>query len=55
VHYFITYDQNFPYGCRAMNFKSRSVPCKEVESASGLPCQMHQSAPKRRPAGADFF
>jgi hypothetical protein len=41
-HYFITYDPRFPYGCRAMNFKSRATPCLEVEAASGIPCQMFQ-------------
>jgi len=46
VHYFITYDPRFPYGCRAMNFKSRTLPQNEVEAASGMPCQMFQARSK---------
>jgi hypothetical protein len=42
AHYFITYDPRFPYGCRAMKFKSRSLPQNEVEAASGMPCQTFQ-------------
>ncbi len=40
AHFFVTYDLNFPYGCRAMAFKSRRYPYHEVEAASGAPCQM---------------
>ncbi|MCX8086885.1 MAG: hypothetical protein N3C63_08290 [Rhodocyclaceae bacterium] len=47
-HYFITFDARFPYGCRAMGFKSQQLPCKEVEAASGLACQSFE----RRPASA---
>jgi hypothetical protein len=43
AHYFITYDPRFPYGCRAMNFKSRSLPQNEVEAASGMACQTFQA------------
>jgi len=39
AHYYITYDPVFPYGCRALGFKSRNSPEKEVQGASGLPCQ----------------
>lgn len=42
VHHFITYDPRFPYGCRAMNFKSRVLPQHEVEAATGMPCQSFQ-------------
>lgn len=40
VHLFVTYDPGFPYGCRAMGFKSRRPPSHEVQAASGAPCQM---------------
>jgi hypothetical protein len=48
AHHFITYDPSFPYGCRAMNFKSRTLPHLEVRAASGMDCQMfrpRQTAP----------
>lgn len=37
-HYYITWDKNFPYGCRALNFKSKSMPAAAVRAASGIPC-----------------
>ena len=37
-HYFITWDQSFPYGCRAFRFKSAGLPCLEVQSASQMHC-----------------
>jgi len=42
IHFFVTYDVTFPYGCRAMGFKSRRYPYLEVQEASGMPCQMRQ-------------
>jgi hypothetical protein len=39
IHFFVTYDPQFPYGCRSMGFKSRRYPCFEVQEASGEPCQ----------------
>jgi hypothetical protein len=45
AHYFITYDPRFPYGCRAMNFKSRVLPQTEVEAVSGMDCQLFQPRP----------
>jgi hypothetical protein len=41
AYYFITYDVSFPYGCRAMNFKSKQLPCKEVFEASKAHCMMY--------------
>jgi hypothetical protein len=48
LHHFITHDPTFPYGCHAMQFKSRRLPCKEVLDASGEGCLMFQ----RKEAGA---
>ncbi len=38
-HYFITHEAAFPYGCRALAFKSRRLPWHEVLAASHAPCQ----------------
>ena len=46
-HYYITWDQYFPHGCRAMAFKSRKRPSIEVYESSGIICQMF--SPKRQP------
>ncbi|WP_440027162.1 hypothetical protein [Chromobacterium amazonense] len=37
-HYVITYNPDFPYGCRAMGFSSKRLPCVDVQEASGQTC-----------------
>ncbi|HBL24486.1 MAG TPA: uracil-DNA glycosylase [Deltaproteobacteria bacterium] len=46
IHFHITHDKGFPYGCKAMGFKSRLIPSREVLLSSGIECQMF--APKKR-------
>jgi len=43
THYFITHDATFPYACRALNFRSRTLPCREVLAASGQECQYFEA------------
>ena len=38
AHYYITHDVHFPYGCRALDFKSRRQPMRDVADSSGQPC-----------------
>ncbi|MNT70704.1 hypothetical protein D3C72_2091180 [compost metagenome] len=38
VHYYITHDARFPYGCRAMDFKSKRLPLQDVREATGRDC-----------------
>jgi hypothetical protein len=33
VHYYVTWDQYFPHGCRAMDFKSKRSPINDVRMA----------------------
>lgn len=51
AHYFITHDVTFRYGCRALGFKSRSQPGREVIAASGEQCLYFQAkaAPVKAP------
>jgi hypothetical protein len=37
-HYYITWDAAFPYGCRALHFKSRRLPREDVLESSGQNC-----------------
>ena len=37
-HFFITWNKNFPYGCRSMEFVSKSLPCTEVYKLEGKIC-----------------
>jgi hypothetical protein len=42
-HYFVTWDEDFPHGCRRMGFKSRQSPCDEVRHAmNGRPCRLFE-------------
>ncbi|MCL2075747.1 MAG: uracil-DNA glycosylase [Betaproteobacteria bacterium] len=49
LYFFITHEVAFPYGCRAMNFKSRSLPSQEVEEASGYACLCFQPRSQKKP------
>jgi len=37
-YFYITWDKRFPYGCKAMNFKSKKLPSMEVKLTSGISC-----------------
>ncbi len=37
-YYYITWDKNFPRGCRALEFKTRFSPAGVVYQSSGIPC-----------------
>ena len=47
ISFEITWDFRFPYGCKAMGFKTRKVPSLEVFESSGIQCQMFQPKPKK--------
>lgn len=43
-HYFVTWDEDFPQGCRAMGFKSRRCPEEAVRQAmEGEPCRLFEA------------
>jgi len=42
IHYYITHDAHFRYGCRALDFKSQRLPILVVVEASGQPCHYFQ-------------
>jgi hypothetical protein len=37
-HYYTTWDKAFPFGCRAMGFKSRTAPALLTRELSGEEC-----------------
>ncbi len=41
--FYVTWDKHFPYGCKAMGFKSSRLPSIEVISASGQMCLHYKS------------
>ena len=47
-HFYITYDQYFPYGCRGAGFKSRFMPSIEMIANSGMECQLFMEKNERQ-------
>jgi hypothetical protein len=45
----VTWDRNFPYGCRAMGFKSKVAPSMEVFRSSGMKCMQFQPKERSKP------
>lgn len=50
-HFYITHNPSLPYGCRAMNFRSKRNPAIVVYESSGMICQLY--APKKKNVGED--
>ncbi|MDR3559955.1 MAG: uracil-DNA glycosylase [Negativicutes bacterium] len=38
THHYVTWDKVFPFGCRAMGFKSKAVPHLLTQQLSGEVC-----------------
>ncbi|MCS6765772.1 MAG: hypothetical protein MO847_04765 [Candidatus Protistobacter heckmanni] len=38
AHFYVTYEIKFPYGCKAMGFKSTRMPQEEVIASSNERC-----------------
>ncbi len=47
-HFYITWDKNFPYGCRAMGFKSKEMPSLAVLKNSERECLLFKDKPEVR-------
>lgn len=49
-HYYVTWDERFPHGCRRMGFKSLRHPNVEVRHAmGGRDCRLYEPKPNRKP------
>ncbi|MBI5491775.1 MAG: uracil-DNA glycosylase [Deltaproteobacteria bacterium] len=46
-HFYVTWDEFFPRGCKALSFKSRELPSAVVLKSSGLDCQMYEPRDKK--------
>lgn len=49
AHFYITWDRDFPRGCKALAFKAREMPSAVVQRSSGMECQSFK--PKEREEG----
>jgi len=41
-HFYITWDERHPKGCKAMGFKSREIPSVVVLRSSGMECLRYE-------------
>jgi hypothetical protein len=41
-HFYVTWDERHPKGCRAMGFKSREMPSVVVFRSSGMECLRYE-------------
>ena len=39
-YYYVTWEKNFPHGCRAMKFKCKTLPAAAVYESSKMPCML---------------
>ncbi|RLC29338.1 MAG: uracil-DNA glycosylase [Deltaproteobacteria bacterium] len=47
-HYYVSWDKNFPHGCRSMGFKSRQLPAVAVRKATpDMDCQSFRERGKK--------
>lgn len=49
-HYYVTWDKHFPHGCRALDFKCKTLPAAAVRASSGMPC-LSFTRKEARPGG----
>ncbi|KPK02522.1 MAG: uracil-DNA glycosylase [Nitrospira bacterium SG8_35_4] len=49
IYYFVTWDEKFPRGCRAMNFKSKHMPSTVVFRSSGMDCMGFKAKKVKKP------
>lgn len=48
-HFYITWDELFPKGCKALGFKSRELPSLAVFRSSGMECQLFEPKGRKKP------
>ncbi len=46
-HFFITWENDHPYGCHAMKFKGKQIPSTIVFKISGEKCMLFKAKAKK--------
>lgn len=54
-HFYTTWNKNFPYGCRSMEFVSKSLPCTEVYKLEGKICLAFAEKPIKTVIACDLL
>jgi len=52
LHFYVTHEPAFPYGCRALGFKSTQYPAITVFTSSGMHCQLFVRKTTTKPPAA---
>jgi len=47
LYFYVTWDRQYPRGCRAMGFKTREIPSSMVLKASGVECLKFEPKPEK--------
>lgn len=47
-HFYVTWDTRFPYGCRDMGFKSKSLPGMVTRQIAGQKCLSFQEKAEKK-------
>jgi hypothetical protein len=47
-HYYVTWNKQFPHGCKAMKFMSKQIPGLVVLSSSQMACQLFRKKKSRK-------
>jgi hypothetical protein len=48
-HFYITYEQRYPYGCRIIGFKSARMPSVDVYINSDMECGLFVQKERKQP------
>jgi hypothetical protein len=48
-YFYVTWDKNFPKGCKVFRFKSKKFPSDFVYEATGIMCEHFAEKPKKLP------
>jgi hypothetical protein len=46
IYFFVTWDDKFPRGCKAMDFKTKKIPSILVRESSGAECTRFKAKKK---------
>ena len=47
IHYYITWEPQHPYGCKAMGFKGKVLPSITVFRSTGKQCMLFKKSVKK--------
>ena len=50
IYFYVTWDDKFPRGCRAMDFKTNKIPSMLVRESSGMECTRFKAKKKSTPS-----